>query len=327
VFTAGLALATFTPLVLAPLLAPRNGRGTAETLGVLVVVVYSGHLAVTGWLWTVPRVQQTVRSRPWRLVVLPALLVVLGTLTVLTTTAQVLEWLLLGFFAWQFVHFQRQNLGLVKLVANKWNAEPLTVPECRILAVVGWCGIAELFAHPTLLDLSRLSLTPVLTGPMRSLALVGLGICTVAGAISAFRSRRPAPVAGAYLTAVLFVVPLFLFKTAAAAVTGMVVAHGLQYLWAVGWRSHAERRLSRLEGWLAAGAIAVVATAGGALLAAMSELRSAHTGGVRTLYGVYLGIVMAHFALDAVLWRRPTPTQPRAAYPHRLSASPTAGTL
>jgi len=59
-------------------------------------------------------------------------------------------------------------------------------------------------------------------------------------------------------------------------------------------------------GWQATLAVVVAAVAGGTVLEAMSELHGARDLALRALYGAYLGVVMAHFAVDAVLWRRPT---------------------
>jgi hypothetical protein len=70
--------------------------------------------------------------------------------------------------------------------------------------------------------------------------------------------------------------------------------------------------------------VAVLAVAGGVMLTALSEQRD--TGGVdhRLAYGAYLGIVMAHFAIDGVVWRRPrTPLPSSSARP--LLPSPAIG--
>jgi hypothetical protein len=53
-----------------------------------------------------------------------------------------------------------------------------------------------------------------------------------------------------------------------------------------------------------------VAIAGGAILEATSHLHSAGPAG-RILFGGYLGAVMAHFVIDAGLWRLRDPF-PRA---------------
>jgi hypothetical protein len=317
-FTAGLALATFTPLVLAPLLAPRDSRGTAEALGVLLAVAYAGHIAVTGWLWTLPDVREMVRTNRWRMTVLPVILVALGAIVGLTMARDILDWLLLGFFAWQFTHFQRQNLGLVTLIGAKWSAEPLTVTERRLIAIAGWCGTAGLLARPTLLGLPNASLTPLVENAVTPLALAGLGACTIGAVIASLRSRRPTPVICAYLTAVLFFAPVFLFTTPAAAVTGLVIAHGLQYICVVGWRSHTVNGGGHREGLRIAVAILVLAVVGGALLEAMSELQSGQASGIRMLYGVYFGLVMAHFAFDAVVWRKPARLRAGSARPQAL---------
>lgn len=324
-FTAGLAAATVLPLVLAPLLAPRQGRGTAETLGILVVVGYAGHVAVTGWLFTVPGVRREVRERPGRLVAVPAALVVAGVAAGMLVPARLVDWLLLGFFAWQFHHFQRQNVGLVAAVAARWEAEPLGRAPRRLVDLAGGCGIVALVARPRLLGLSGVGVPPALGAVAADAAGLALISCVLLAAGAALRSRRPTPVVVAQVLAVGFVAPVFLFRAPAAAVTGMVVAHGLQYLWMVGVRSHGARRpRRRREGWRTAAAVGAVTVVGGTVLAAMSALHDA-AGGLRLGYGAYLGVVMAHFSLDGALWRRPAATP--IAGPRRpiLVPSPASG--
>jgi hypothetical protein len=139
--------------------------------------------------------------------------------------------------------------------------------------------------------------------------------------------RRPLPVSASYLISVVFMAPVFVFHHAQGAVTGMVVAHGLQYLWVVRWRSRQARMAASSTGWQATIAVIVGGVLGGSLLEAMSELHSAQAVVTRALYGAYLGLVMGHFSVDAVLWGRPTRriviSDPRGA----LLASPDYGRL
>lgn len=326
-FTFGLVLATVIPLALAALLGRGDHAGATEVLGALIVVAYAGHLAVTGWLWTVPDMRQVVYARPLRLVVVPIVLVLVAATAALVVHGHVLAWLLLAFFVWQFVHFQRQNLGLVTLIGTKWESEPLTRAERRLVSVSGWCSIGALVSRPTLLGLAKLTLPAVVSHSVIDIAGAGFTTCAIASAIATMRSRRPGPVSVAYVGAVMFMAPVFVFRTAEAAVTGMVIAHGLQYLWVVGWRSHeAHRPMVHKARWTVL-RVAMVAVVGGAVLEAMSELHTASGGGLRMLYGTYLGIVMAHFAIDAVVWHRPTPQARTTARPMPLLPSAAHGRL
>jgi hypothetical protein len=319
-FILGLMIATVTPLVLAPLLPHGRGHGTSELIGVLVVVAYAGHVAVTGWLWTVPDVRQTVRTHPVRLVGAPVALVLVAAVFALVLPGPLLGYALLGFFGWQFNHFQRQNLGLVQLIATKWVVDPLTHGERRLIALVGWCGIGGLIARPWLLGVPTVGFPPFVAGPLFGVAITAYTTCTIAASTVAIRRRRSPPVAAAYLTAVLFVAPLFIFQTAQAAVAGMVVAHGLQYLWMVRCRSRQARVTASRTGWHSTLAVIALAIVGGSSLEAISEVHSAQSSGLRILYGVYFGVVMAHFVIDGTLWRRTS--QPKEGAPRWLLPIP-----
>jgi hypothetical protein len=108
-----------------------------------------------------------------------------------------------------------------------------------------------------------------------------------------------------YLMALLFCLPVFVFGSPYAAVGGMTVAHGMQYLLLVGLvAAGSGARLVRLA------ALCNVALLGGVALEKASHLHGAALA-ERPLFGAYLGVVMAHFVIDAGLWRLRDPF-PRA---------------
>lgn len=310
-FAAGLGLATLLPLVLAPALGHGAGAGTPALFGALVVVAYAGHVAATGWLWTVPDVRRTVAGRPLRLVALPAVLVLVASAAAVLLSRSLLQWLLLGYFAWQFRHFQRQNLGLVRLIGARWHAEPLARRQRGLVSLAGWCGGAALLAKPSLLGLSSVVVPPYVARVVGGAAAVGFATCVVIAVCTVSSWRRPGPVTAAFIASVVFMAPVFVCRSPVAAVSGMVISHGLQHLWVVTWRSHEARHPDGAGVWRTAAAVAVVAVVGGVVLEAMSELQPAGAFGLRLAYGAYLGIVMAHFSVESVIWRRPV--RPQAA--------------
>jgi hypothetical protein len=220
---------------------------------------------------------------------------------------RIVTWLLLPFFAWQFWHFQKQNLGLAAIAATSAGLASLRPAERRAIAASGLAGIAGLMARPALLQL------PV-TSPLAvafPVAALGFGLAVAAGLALLLRRpprQRPAGFCLVYLSAVVFFLPVFVFASPYAAVGGMTIAHGLQYLLlvslvAAGGRPGATRALR-------VAALGNVAVIGGAVLEVTSHLHGAAPAG-RILFGGYLGAVMAHFVIDAALWRLRDPF-PRA---------------
>jgi hypothetical protein len=114
--------------------------------------------------------------------------------------------------------------------------------------------------------------------------------------------------------ALLFFGPVFIFHSPYAAVAGMTIEHGLQYLLLVGLvaaaRSRGKRRVVGLALLLNLGLL------GGLLLSAASHLHNAPAIG-RAVFGAYLGVVMTHFVIDAGIWRLREPF-PRAFMTSRL---------
>jgi hypothetical protein len=214
-------------------------------------------------------------------------------------TPRQFEWVLLPYFCWQFFHFQKQNLGLVALSAGAFATRGPSTTERQALMLAGCAGILGLASRPSLLQLS----VTTYFGALHALA-VGLVLAAILGGLGTLlarpRDERPLGYCVVYLWSVSFFTPVFLFHSPYAAVAGMTIAHGFQYLVLVGLVAGGEWRHSdRAFGIVAFLNIALI---GGIALGGASHLHGGPTA-ERLLFGVYLGLVMTHFVVDAGLWR------------------------
>jgi hypothetical protein len=324
----GTVTLTAGAFIAAVALAPPGSAAPDRGLGWVLFVGSSVHVASTGWLYTLRDVRSYAARRPARLVWVPAVLIAASAVAAALLAPAVVAWLLLPFFAWQFFHFQKQNLGLAALAASSAGLPPLKTAERRALTAAGGSGICGLMAHPALLQLSVDTRLQALFG----LSALAFGAAAIVGL--ALLARRPAPdrpagFCSVYLMALLFSLPVFVFASPYAAVGGMTIAHGLQYLVLVGLVAAGGGRGTGRALRLAL--LCNIALLGGAFLAADSHLHGAPPPG-RLLFGMYLGAVMAHFVVDAGLWRLRDPV-PRAwlarqvpyLVPARASRLPTRG--
>jgi hypothetical protein len=290
---------TVGAIAAAVLLAPPVSAPPASGLIWLLFTGSSVHVASTGWFYTQPQVLAHMRQHPARYLWAPLALVAgAGALASLIAPAA-LQWALLAYFAWQFFHYQKQNLGMAALAASAYRAASLTRGERRALLAAGLAGIGGLLSHPGLL---QLAVRPVLR-PLFPMTAALFAVAVAAGVLLLARrprAQRPAGFCAVYLGSLIFSLPVFVFGSPYAAVAGMTIAHGLQYLLLMGLvAGGGARGRARLLPLAALGNIALI---GGALLSASSHLHNAQPA-VRILYGAYLGIVMAHFVVDAGLWR------------------------
>jgi len=302
--TVALSAGAFSAAVV---LAPSASAAPIRGLAWLLFLGSSVHVAATGWLYTLPDVRAHVAARPVRYAWIPAGLVVAGAVTAAVLTPAAMAWLLLAYFGWQFFHFQKQNLGLAALAASVHRVRPLGRAERRALMGAGGAGILGLLAHPGLLQLR------VRPGAGELFTVAGLLFAAAAGSgVVALVRRpaadRPAGFCAMYLMALLFSLPIFAFRSPYAAVGGMTIAHGFQYLLLVGLVAAGNRRgTSR---WLRLAGFANVALVGGTLLSGASHLHG-FPPAIRLVFGAYLGVVTAHFVIDAGFWRMRDPF-PRA---------------
>jgi hypothetical protein len=290
---------TITAAVAAIALAPPGAAPAPEGLAFLLFVGSSVHVASTGWFYTVPEVRAHMRAHKPRYVWWPLALVAGAGAIALLLPRATLYWLLLPYFGWQFFHYQKQNLGIAALAAASRGVAPLRRGERRALTGAGLAGIAGLLARPSLLQLPVRAVLASLF-PIAAVAFAGF---VVVGALYLARrspAQRPVGFCVVYLMSLAFSLPVFLFTSPYAAVAGLTIAHGLQYLLLMGLlAAGGPRTAHRLPGLAA---LCNIALLGGAALSVASDQAAARPA-VRILFGLFLGVVMAHFVVDAGLWR------------------------
>ncbi|MEV6929025.1 hypothetical protein AB0M46_31665 [Dactylosporangium sp. NPDC051485] len=293
--TAGAVVATVA-------LAPEGSAPPGRALQWLLFVGSSVHVAATAWFFTVPQVRRHAWQSRMRYVHVPAALVVLCAAVAALLPARLLAWPLLGFFAWQFFHFQKQNLGLAALAGVSHGAGSLRPGERRAIVAAGLAGTAALLVRPELLQLTVDTRVRWLF-PLAGAAFAGAVLAGIWLFLRRPRQARPVPFAVVYGISLLFFAPVFVFASPYAAVAGLTIAHGYQYLLIVGLVAGARTpSADRLAPVLGLAAFVNIALLGGLALNAASHL---HDGGpvARAVFGAYTGLLMAHFVVDAGLWR------------------------
>lgn len=306
-------IVTTGSLVIAGVWAP--GRSATPTRG-LVWLLFLGssvHVASTGWLYTLPDVRRYARQHPARYVSIPLGLIAAGATAAAIIPPGTLTWLLLPYFGWQFFHFQKQNVGMAALAAASHGLMPLRPRERQALVVSGVVGIGGLMADPGLLQLGvHLPLSGMFKlATFGFVAAVGTGLWAL---LRRPRSERPLGFSTIYVLSLVFSLPVFIFRSPYAAVGGMTIAHGFQYLFLMGLvAAGIAQGAGRVFKLAVLGNVALI---GGALLSGASHLHGSAPA-LRLLFGAYLGAVMAHFVIDAGLWRLRDPF-PRAFMSSRV---------
>jgi hypothetical protein len=295
----GTVILTVGAIAAAVTLAPAASAQPARGLVWLLFTGSSAHVAATGWFYTVPQVRTYMRQHLARYLWVPLALIAGAAALASLLAPAAMEWGLLLYFAWQFFHYQKQNLGMAALAGSVHRLEPLARGERRALRAAGMAGVIGLLSHPGLL---QLTVRPGL-GFVFPVAMIAFVAAVSCGALRLARRpapQRPAGFCAVYLTSLGFSLPVFAFSSPYAAVAGLTIAHGLQYLLLVGLVAggdgHGRQRVIRLA------ALSNIALIGGAILAVTSHLHNAQPE-MRIFYGAYLGAVMAHFVVDAGLWR------------------------
>jgi len=314
-------LLTAAAMVSAVVLAPPAGAAPARALAWLLFTGSSVHVASTAWLFTVPAVRGYAAQHTVRCLWVPVSLIMISAAVAAVTSPAKFEWLLLPYFGWQFYQYQKQNIGIASLAASAQRVGGLLPAERWPLLLAGWAGIASLVARPGLLGLR---VEPPGQFPLaHELFLLSAATYAIAvgagGAAIARRPRtlRPCGFCAIYLTCLLFCLPAFAFGSPYAAVGGMTIAHGAQYLLLVTLIAggNAARARAKPARAVRLALLANISFIGGAMLSGASHLHSSGLLG-RLAFGAYLGVVMAHFVVDAGLWRMRDPLARRFVSTH-----------
>jgi hypothetical protein len=296
-------LLTLSAVVAAILLAPAGNVAPVRSLTLLLFLGSSVHVATTGYFLTEADIRSHMAQHRTRYVCIPVLLIVLGAALASIVPVRELKWILLVYFAWQFFHFHKQNLGMVALASTSSRLRGPSSAERWAVSVASLFGITGLLARPGLLQLGNRS---PFSG-LYFLALLGF-ICAVLSGMALLsvrvRRERSAGFKATYLMALFFFGPVFLFHSPYAAVGGMTIGHGLQYLFLVGLVAAGRGRGSCRAVGLAL--LLNLGLLGGLLLSVASHLHNAPAIG-RAVFGAYLGVAMTHFVIDGGIWRLSEP--------------------
>jgi hypothetical protein len=308
VFLGLLAVATAVPWLGLPYLAKTAAQGgLSEQAKTLLVFLGSGvHVAASYAFYLDPDLRPLMRSHRGRYLVAPVV-AVLGTGVLLAVAGPRLgATAVLLYLVWQTHHYTRQNIGVFAFAARARRSLPASHLERAAITTAGYAGVIGMVPLAT-----RYQQTPFARPAMYAhnvaalvfLGAVGLLLLCLPRALEAGDPVRLAFLVGG----VAFYLPTFLYRDPFSAVASYAIAHGCQYLVFMGYVAGAQRSAGRRRMLVATAALAA---AGGLLLWRVQYHHIAGRVGA-FVFGAYLGVVMAHFVIDAGVWRLSEPFQRR----------------
>ncbi len=195
--------------------------------------------------------------------------------------------ILLGYFAWQMHHIQRQNYGIIAFAATSGRYGILPAPLVWILdltALAGFCALLELLA----------------VGPSGLFLHAGRVLYLLSGCwlikliISNPKLRGNARITGFSVLSWAFFLPAMIAVNPISTYWSYVIAHGGQYFIFVAVSSYGANRRTF---WMALSLFGVT-------FWILSLLADTSLGSK-----FFLGVGMGHFLIDAKLWRLREPLQ------------------
>ena len=300
-FLALLGAVTVLPFLLVPVVAHAVPEGSPAlyVYGVVIFLSTNFHVASTGWFLTDREMRGHLAAHPVCYAIAPA-----GVIAACVAGFQLVggpagDGIVLVFVGWLLWHYQKQNLGLLSFVAAGTDGKPLSVWERRALALTGVAGVAGVFS---VAQVAPPSLAPAAALHQVGAALYLLVPVVVAIAIARTPSLRTNKLRlFFFLIGAAFYLPVFVFSDPVSAVTGSATAHGLQYLVFMGTVSGSRQRsLKPVLVMLA------IATAGAVVLDYAADAPGLLAPALK---GLFVGGVMAHFIVDAGIWRLREPFQ------------------
>lgn len=308
-----LAVATALPMIGVPLTRGiyRDATAMLSLAGLMSFLGGPGHVALTTWFFADPVARDHFRVNPMRYLWVPLALIV-GTTAAYAVwqEREPTRWINLFFSCWLLWHYQKQNWGVHSFVSRVASGESASKLEEWILkiAVIGGTtgaihsanfGAGTAFeAHST-------------TAFQAGMAITALLPVLIAVAISTVPALRTSPLRlCTLLVTSCFFLPVFIFADPGNAVLTYGLAHGLQYLvfmsYVAGATANGEDAAFSPGGADSRPGIVtlVVSLLGvGFFLTVCGDVTLVREWNLLPLFGLSMGITMAHFVVDAGIWR------------------------
>jgi hypothetical protein len=233
-----------------------------------------------------------------RFVIVPLSIITASALAFQFLDRTISGYLLGAYVMWQLWHYQKQNLGLLGFVSAGTDGAPLSKWERRTLAVAAIPGMLG-FLH--FFDIGLPERAPEIllayrVGPA-TYALVAVCFGIALAKVPQLRTNNLRLAFFTYGT--LFFLPTYLFSGGGSAIMGFSLAHGLQYLVFMSVVSGRSKN-PLMSGVLLLG----ICLTGYLLLSSGFEVRDlTNLPYAGIMFGAALGVVMAHFVMDADIWR------------------------
>lgn len=266
------------------------------------------HVALTSYFYVDPTLRELRRAHPVRFIVAPIVICVVAGVTGYLLSPGV-GWLVLVFFIWQLYHYQRQNFGVLAFVSAVLGVgrasilEQSTVELAAYAGILGYLATGGQFTTTPAAHWSAVLMTGARGAPVAALAIAGY--CWWA------RVRREgfSWYSPWHVLCTSFFIVTFLQDDANFAFSTYAFAHGLQYVVFMFVLASSRNQNPSLRGPSAL--ILAILGALGALMLLLLADRSLFAFSSDVVFGVYLGLVMTHFVIDASVWRLSEPFQRR----------------
>jgi hypothetical protein len=336
-FASLIALATLTPFVFMPI-AQRWNSQEQSVLGITGLLIFLGgpaHVSATAYLYTDATVRRYIAAHRLRYLIVP-LVLMLGSTAIFGVYSGRQPAIALVFFfqIWLLWHYQKQNYGILAMVSRAATGEGVSRLEAwavRAAAVGGilaavqsqsWGSSLRIGGTTPFVHRSAILIVAVLVGGVATLVLLVAAVSTQP------KLRSPSPRIIVLVLTCAYFAPAFIWRDQNTAFYTYALAHGLQYLIIMSFvagrpiQSAIDGPAKNRPGFPTL--LLCVLTLGIAL-AVTGDARLVVEQRVVGLYGLALGLTMAHFVIDAGIWklRHDFPRQyATAAFPFLLPHGP-----
>jgi hypothetical protein len=293
VFSATLVAVTALPFLMA--LAPDLLPPASATISALALI----HVPMTLYLLSDAHIRQMMERHPMRLIAVPVALFAVSIFVYTGLPARHQFWYWLPVAMWQNWYFGKQNVGIYSMFRAAQRAGSMLPVERRMIVAGSILGV--LAAYFGAEDGSNVPKDIELLWAPMVLRPVAAGAQFVLLFVSAFyvvrnRARMLSTTAVIFMLSVNFFLPFYLIELSLPNMFSMtLLAHGLQYLTVLGFHARSSK-------WTLAAYLGI-----GLLLA---EIYSLHLVVPSWVYGpsplgwgVPMGILLAHFWFDSMIWR------------------------